>query len=447
MNMATPNQEATQIEGTIDPLELAAEIDQSGLFVTAYDVLNGYIPIFLIAFLTTIILTPIIRRIAVDSGIIDNPDGLRKLHSYPVAYMGGISILVGLIIAIGASYVMFDPAIAMFSTVPISVIIGMLAISLTGLADDIWGWDPRLKIAGQLVAAAALAIQDIGVRVAQGLLYPLLGDPTTILFQIGSLQVANQDVYYWIGTIVIGVFVLGACNSSNLIDGLDGLLSGTVAIMAIGFVIISCEMAVTLSPNADPETSLAGTRIILSLALLGAVLGFLPYNFKPAVIFLGDSGSLLLGYMCIVIILMFGDRGQTHLVFAGLIIFALPIMDTLLAIVRRKISGASMSDADHQHIHHQLLRAMKSVPKAVFTLYGVTALFTTIGVLLASMLILWDFRIRVIYVFATLLFTFIGAVAIKNARLAHATHAAPESDEDQAEPSSIDASDGAVRSK
>ena len=177
------------------------------------------------------------------------------------------------------------------------------------------------------------------------------------------------------------------------------------------------------------------------------MLGFLPYNFKPAVIFLGDSGSLLLGYMCIVIILMFGDRGQTHLVFAGLIIFALPIMDTLLAIVRRKISGASMSDADHQHIHHQLLRAMKSVPKAVFTLYGVTALFTTVGVLLASMLILWDFRIRVIYVFATLLFTFIGAVAIKNARLAHATHAALDSDEDPAESSSIDASDGAVRSK
>ena len=102
---------------------------------------------------------------------------------------------------------------------------------------------------------------------------------------------------------------------------------------------------------------MAGARIVLCMALLGAVLGFLPHNFKPASIFLGDCGSLLLGYMCVVIILMLGEHGQTHLVFAGLIVFAVPIIDTTLAIIRRKLAGTPMSAGDDQHLHHQLKRA------------------------------------------------------------------------------------------
>jgi small basic protein len=96
----------------------------------------------------------------------------------------------------------------------------------------------------------------------------------------------------------------------------------------------------------------------LRLALLGGVLGFLPWNFNPAVIFLGDCGSLLIGYLLVVIILLLGEQGQTHLVFAGLIIFSLPIMDTSLAILRRKLAGVSMSQADANHIHHLAKRAL-----------------------------------------------------------------------------------------
>ena len=107
----------------------------------------------------------------------------------------------------------------------------------------------------------------------------------------------------------------------------------------------------------------------MSFALLGAVLGFLPYNFNPAVIFLGDAGSMLLGYICAVLILTMGAEGNTQLVIAGLIVFAFPIMDTLLAILRRKLSGLPMSAADNNHIHHMVLRSTGSVPKSVLYLY------------------------------------------------------------------------------
>ena len=127
-------------------------------------------------------------------------------------------------------------------------------------------------------------------------------------------------------------------------------------------------LGIGIGPRPD---RLAGSRLVLALALLGAVLGFLPFNFNPAVIFLGDAGSLLLGYVCAVLILSLGEEGQTHYVIAGLIIFALPIMDTVLAILRRKLAGVPMSVADRNHIHHILLRSFGSVKKAVLVLYAI----------------------------------------------------------------------------
>jgi UDP-GlcNAc:undecaprenyl-phosphate/decaprenyl-phosphate GlcNAc-1-phosphate transferase len=165
-----------------------------------------------------------------------------------------------------------------------------------------------------------------------------------------------------------------------------------------------------------PEDSLAGARVVLSVALLGAVLGFLPHNFNPASIFLGDCGSLLLGYMCVVIILMFGEAGQTHLVFAGLIVFSLPIIDTMLAIIRRWLAGVPMSSGDDQHLHHQLKRATGGVKRAVLGMYGLSALFAAVGVTLAALVMYTELRVRVVYVIALVLFGCIGVLAVKAAR-------------------------------
>ena len=161
---------------------------------------------------------------------------------------------------------------------------------------------------------------------------------------------------------------------------------------------------------------LGGARIVLCMALLGAVLGFLPHNFNPASIFLGDCGSLLLGYMSVVVILMLGDRGETHLVFAGLIVFSVPIMDTVLAIIRRWLAGTPLSVPDSHHIHHQLLRALGGVKRAVLALYGISLAFAIVGVTLAALVMGTGLRVRVIYTIALVLFGCIGVIAVKAAR-------------------------------
>ena len=388
-----------------------------GVLFRPLELLNGYAPVFLVAFTVTLLATPIVRNIAVSAGIIDMPDRQRKLHAYPVAYLGGLAVFLGVVASLmGASFLSRGDA-SMLRVVPFSVVIGMVAIVFTGLADDIWKWDPRLKVAGQLIAAAALAIEDVGPKLAEGALVPFFGPSDMSLFTVGQFAIRNAELYYWIGTGLVALFVIGGCNAANLIDGLDGLLSGTTAIMAIGLLAISMLMALT-EPVEDPETSLVGMRIVLSLALLGATLGFLPYNFNPAMIFLGDCGSLLLGYLCVVIIMSFGEKGQTELVVAGLVVFSLPMLDTILAIIRRKLAGMPFHSADSNHIHHLLKRSLGTVRRAVFALYAITACFAALGVAMAATRLLTDTRVLSVVSIAFAFFAFISAVAIKVARQA-----------------------------
>ncbi len=403
-------------DASIEPL--SSLNDTAAASQNVMDLLNSYVHVFLAAFLITLLITPVIRRVAIAFDIIDHPDDDRKAHPYPVAYLGGVAVFFGVLIGIGASYLYLDAGVANFRPVPIAIVIGMVAIAFTGLADDVWGWDPRLKIMGQLVAAAALAIEEVGVRVAAGVLTPVFGAEGLLIDIPTPIGVIEIDGVYWIGTALIAMFVLGGCNAANLIDGLDGLLSGVVAIVATGLLIV-CLMMVPGHESlsvAEAQDSLLGARIVLALALLGAVLGFLPHNFNPATIFLGDCGSLLLGYISVVIILMLGDMGQTHLVFAGLIIFALPIIDTTLAIIRRWLAGIPMSAGDDQHIHHQLKRLTGGVRSAVLTLYGISGMFAVVGVTLAALVLHTGMRVRFIYVIAIVLFGCIGVIAVKAAR-------------------------------
>jgi UDP-GlcNAc:undecaprenyl-phosphate GlcNAc-1-phosphate transferase len=398
----TPHPDYGQLTDAINHLESVP------VPVSALNLLNSFAAIFVVAFVVTLLLTPLVRRLALHAGVTDHPDDERKLHRYPVAYLGGVAVFLGLIAAILASYssLFSDWVTDQYRHVPLAVILGMVAITATGLADDVWGWHPRLKVAGQLVAAAGLAYFDIGVKVAGGLLQPLLVwlDP--------ALQ---AHVVYWTGTALIAIFVLGGCNAANLLDGLDGLLSGVVAIVGLGLLCICVLMAVHPVPAAMTSEALTNVRVVLCLALLGAVLGFLPHNFNPATIFLGDCGSHLLGYMCVVIILMLGESGQTHLVFAGLIIFSVPIIDTTLAILRRLLAKTPMSAADDQHMHHQLARAL-GLKGAVFAIYGISFAFAGLGVSLAALPMLTGLRVRVIYSIALVMFSFVVVIAIKAAR-------------------------------
>ncbi len=388
-------------------------------------IVQGYMWVFVVSFVVALLATPVMRRLALANGIIDHPTDARKVHRMPVAYLGGVAVYLGLMAGVLYSYIaIFTPGLIRYhksehmldgiehAPVPVSIVLGMFIIMLVGLLDDVIKISPRIKIAGQLVAAAALAIETVGVQVARGVMEPvgaIFGNPDLIWniplpVEIPGLGASIPiDLIYWAGTAVIAIFVLGACNASNLIDGLDGLLSGTTAICAFGLLVIALTLALVDDGPRDAQ------RIILCLALLGACMGFLPHNFNPATIFLGDCGSLLMGYCTIVIVLTLGDTGKTHLVAAGLIIYAIPIIDTVLAIVRRRLAGKHIADADDQHLHHMLKRAM-GVKGAVLSLYAIGAGFAALGIWLSLG------RSRLVYAVVLVFAAYIGVTAIKIAR-------------------------------
>lgn len=396
----------------------------------ALDLFHQYIGVFVVAFMVSVLATPLMRRLAVAYGVIDRPSVARKIHKIPVAYLGGVAVYLGILAGIAYSYLssIFPELMPVHAAgalpVPVSIIAGMTAITLIGVIDDVVGISPRIKIGGQLFAAALLAFDDIGVKVASGLLRPVgrwldneklvfnFDLPTALPLFGDHIQL---DMVYWAGTAIIAVFVIGACNASNLIDGLDGLLSGVTAIAMVGL------LAIALALGAVDDGKLDAARIVLCLGVLGACLGFLPHNFNPASIFLGDAGSMLLGFVTIVAILSLGDTGKTHLVIAGLLIYAVPIIDTTLAIIRRKMAGKPLSSADDQHLHHQLKRAL-GVKGAALAMYGIAGIFALLGVAVSAG------RGRVIYAIALVVGSFIVVTAIKQASRARIDAEAARSD-------------------
>lgn len=435
--MTPPTDLPTQIE-LESPVGLAESLlGPNGAPSTFLGILNGYLGVFVVAFLITLVATPIMRKLALANGIVDHPSDARKIHREPIAYLGGVAVFLGIMGGILFSYMamvwtgliefhdtrfMLEETLGLRHPVPISVILGLFVIMLVGLLDDVVGIEPRIKIGGQLFAAAALAIDDVGVNVARGVMAPIgkslfdnsdLAWTWNLPFDLPLLgHSITFDLIYWTGTAIIAIFVLGACNASNLVDGLDGLLTGTTAICSAGLLIVAIAV---LAMNDDGPRD--AQRIVLAMALFGACLGFLPYNFNPASIFLGDCGSLLLGFCTIVIILtMGGEKGRTHFVIAGLIIYAIPLIDTALAIVRRKMAGKRISDPDDQHLHHMLKRSL-GVKGAVLTLYAIAAGFAVLGVAASFG------RARVVYTVAIVFASFIGVTAIKLARRRQFEHA------------------------
>jgi len=368
------------------------------------EVINPYLPVFFVAFFVSILATPIMRALAIRNGIIDWPDLQRKAHLTPVAYLGGLGICLGWLAGVLGCYFLAEGR-----PFPIEIILGAAAIVITGIFDDVYGIRARVKVGGQLFAAAALASVEltpgggaIGVQ--------LMGS----IFSILGLGAAPYWLIYACGTMLIAFFVLGGCNAVNLIDGLDGLASGVVAIAVAGFLCIAGLVALDhmAANGGNGMLKLSDTaRIVMCLAILGSIAGFLPYNFNPATIFMGDAGSLLLGYLSMTMILLFADTevAALKIVTACLIVFALPITDTSLAMIRRKIRGQSMFAPDAQHIHHLLRKRGLSVKKAVAVMYGLALIFATLGV---SMIAL-DLRWRNVLVVFVVLYGFIMVTAFK----------------------------------
>ena len=354
---------------------LAYESIRTPAFNTAFEAspqsLTAYMGVFFVAFLGAIVSTPIMRRLAMKNGVIDWPDLKRKNHRLPVAYLGGVAIFLGWFLGVCFSFLSstVQPGLLESGTrtqaFPLAIVLGAVAITVTGLFDDVYGIRARVKIGGQLFAAAALTWEHVGF------------DLTESIFAVVGLSPAAPIVYF-ATTFGVALFVIGGCNAVNLIDGLDGLASGVVAIGMASLLLVAM-----LAGDGNALVSLQNpTRFVLCLAALGAILGFLPYNFCPARIFMGDAGSLLLGFLMVTAILLFGDAGgqSLRLTVAGLIIFGVPLTDTSLAVVRRWMRGQNIFAPDNQHLHHLLRKTGLSVRKSVLAMYAMAILFAAVGV-------------------------------------------------------------------
>ena len=346
---------------------------------SADEVVSPYIYVFYAAFIIAFLFTPVMQTVATYYGIIDEPDNKRKMHSSPVAYLGGVAVFLGWMTGLAVSQFLqlhrAEPGLLPHLKVPFSIVVGASVIVLLGLWDDIRHINPWMKIGGQVFAAICLLMEGVGTRCTYPLLVPVA---TRVQNYLGF----NMEAQPWFGPLVVisssllVIFaVVGCCNATNLMDGLDGLCGGVTAIIAAGFLFLGVHLAMSggvMNSNWD------ALRVVLGLALLGAVLGFIPFNFNPASIFMGDTGSMFLGYSCAtMIILLAQERPKWFL--ASMVMFALPVLDTALAFARRYVAGRPIFSADKFHFHHQLVGRGFTVRKTVLIIYAIAIGFALLG--------------------------------------------------------------------
>ena len=302
---------------------------------------------FMVSALISLAATPVIIYIAPKIGAMDIPKDERRVHSKPMPVIGGVAMYLAVMI----SMLIFLPG----SRVVYSIMAGGSVIFLAGLKDDILGMSPKEKLFFQ-IAAALIAIWG-GVQI----------DFITNPLSLGNTVLPLS----WIGVPITLFWIVGITNTLNLIDGLDGLAGGVAFISALSFTAVALKLGV---PHIG----------VLAATVAGACIGFLPYNFNPAKIFMGDTGALFLGFMLAVISIEGVMKSvATIAMLVPIIILGVPIFDTTFAIFRRILSGRSIMSADKNHLHHRLLNRGFSQRKTVLILYGISGIFGLFSVLVA----------------------------------------------------------------
>jgi UDP-GlcNAc:undecaprenyl-phosphate GlcNAc-1-phosphate transferase len=314
--------------------------------------LGSVLAVFFLASLFALWLTPPVRDLALRLGLVDRPDGRRKRHPAPVPRLGGLSVYLAFVSTLLLWHFLNRGAAgqALTTGTELPLVAAATAVMLVGLVDDLLGVPPAAKL---LVQAGAG-----GYLYAYGFRIELLSNPFGEILTLGPLSLPLTLLWF-----------VGLSNALNLIDGLDGLAAG------IGLFAVSASLMAALV-NDRWEIAL------LSAALGGALLGFLRYNLTPASVFLGDCGSLFLGFVLAALAVRGSMKSSTAIaVFAPLLALAIPILDTTLAMVRRVGRGRGIFEADTEHIHHRMVRRGLTPRRAVFVLYGVGALFGVLSLL------------------------------------------------------------------
>ena len=328
---------------------------------------TSYLFIGLVAAVATFVFTPVVGVVARRVGWVALPDE-RRVHTVATPDVGGIAMFVGLVAALAAARLndRFDVIFARNGDEPRGLLFGAALIFGVGLIDDIREISAPAKVIGTIAAAAVLTYYGV----------------TMFYFRVPFVDVftVTDD---WLLLITV-IWLLGMTQAINLIDGLDGLAAGIVAIGALAFFIYSLRLA---SVQLLPSPSIGP---LVAIITVGMCVGFLPHNFNPARIFMGDGGALLLGLLLAVSTSVVGGRadpnpsrgyaGQTYFflapLFIPLFILGVPILDTLFAIIRRATRRQGVATADKRHLHHRLMEMGHGQRRSVVILWAWTALLS-----------------------------------------------------------------------
>jgi len=343
-------------------------------------------PVLVFSFVSALIATSLCKKIALKFGIVDKPDNLVKTHKGSVAYLGGVGMLVGLTVGIltgiynihGLQH--FNSAFTWL----IGVLAGGAIACLVGLVDDIFNLKPRQKILGQIIAGTVLVL--VGIRPA--LYYPLA---------FLNIQI-SETAEMVCGIPIIIIFVVGATNSLNLLDGLDGLCAGVTVIITLAMLLVAIHLGTWgFSEVGDP------VRVIICLGLVGAVCGFLPFNRHPAKIFMGDAGSMLLGFVIAALMILFAERIPRWWM-ASVVVFGLPILDTTVALARRFLNKHPLFVSDRGHIYDQMIDRGIPLKKTVAICYALSGMYAVIGLVMS--------QIRTRYASVVYIFVFVVSAIV-----------------------------------
>jgi UDP-GlcNAc:undecaprenyl-phosphate/decaprenyl-phosphate GlcNAc-1-phosphate transferase len=319
--------------------------------------MRTYFSLFLIAAFASLVLTPLLRRVCDRFGLVSEPLDDRHIHRQAVPRLGGVAIFLSVLIALSALLLLENLLTRTLSAdirqIGVFLTCGLLVLML-GVYDDLRGANATVKLVGLI--AITVVFYALGGRI-EGLSIPFIG------------QVSLHPI---LGCLLTVVWVVGIANAFNLIDGVDGLATGSALFSSLVLLTISMIQGRTLVA-------------VVALALTGALAGFLRYNFNPASIFLGDSGSLFVGFALAALSVQGMQKASTAVAVAiPILAFGLPVVDTSVTIARRFLSGKPIFKGDREHIHHKLLARGWSQRRVVFVLYGVSAAFGLMAMLFVN---------------------------------------------------------------
>lgn len=307
--------------------------------------MNQYLLIFITAFALALIFTPIAIKIAPKIGAVDIPKDNRRMHTKAMPRFGGMAIYIGTV----ASMLIFLPV----NTRLMGVIAGGTLIFIVGIIDDLKNMPAKIKLACQVLCAFILFQFSVSIS--------FISNPF------------GEGYYFfpWIVSLLVTIiWIVGITNTINLIDGLDGLAAGVACIASI-------SIGYTAYVNGRVEVAMA------MLAIAGAACGFLPFNFNPAKIFMGDGGSLFLGFMLAGLSVMSPMKSATAVAtVVPVLVLGLPIFDTAFAILRRVVNKRPIMEADKGHLHHRIMAAGLGQRRTVLTLYGISGVMGVAAILI-----------------------------------------------------------------